>query len=98
MNVPFKFPFIHGLISTLHAKSANPRGALYALINCPCFISCHRGVVQLVLLGNGLCFTFDVVVTDEFVVPRVVVGFSLVFIFPSLVKFAHAFTGGAGWI
>ena len=42
--------------------------------------------------------TSDFVVTDHVVVPRVSIGFFVLFIFPSLVKFAHAFTGAAGWI
>jgi hypothetical protein len=98
VNVPFRFPFTHGLISTLQARSLNPRGALYALINCPCFIFCSRGVVQLALLGNDVSFIHDFVMIGVFVVPRLSVTLSIVSIFPSLLNSAPAFTACVGWI
>jgi len=76
----------------------NPRGALYALMNCPCLIVCPRGVVQLFLTGAGLCVTSGSVVTGELVVPREFVGISVVSIFPSVSNSAPAFTGCVGWI
>lgn len=98
MNDPFNVPFTHALISTLHGRSINPRGALYALMNCPCLIFCPRGVVQFALFGNGLSVTPGVFVTDEFVVSRVVVAVCVVLIFPSVLNSAHEFTGAVGWI
>jgi hypothetical protein len=76
----------------------NPRGALYALMNCPFLIFCPRGVVQLFSIGSGVCFTHGCVMTGLFVVHIVVVGVSVVFIFPSLLNSAPAFTGAVGWI
>jgi hypothetical protein len=80
VNAPFKFPFIHGLISTLHAKSINPRGALYAFTNCPCLIFCPRGVVQLNLVDRGVWVTSGCVVVGELLVHRLFVGCSVVLI------------------
>jgi len=78
LNVPFNVPFIHGLISTLHAKSRNPRGALYALTNCPCLIFCPRDVVQLFLVDRGVCVTaLSGAVTGQLLVPREFVGSSV---------------------
>ncbi|HBB04460.1 TPA: hypothetical protein DCZ39_06285 [Patescibacteria group bacterium] len=96
VNDPFKLQFTQALSSTLQGRSINPRGALYAFTNCPCLMVCPRGVLQLALLGNGLCFIAGCVVTGEFVVPRISIGFSVVFIFPCVSNSAHTFIGVVG--
>ena len=98
MNDHFILPFTHALISTSQDKSMNPRGALYALVNCPCWIFCPRGVVQLSFVHDLVCATVACVVTGELLVPQVFVGFSVVLIFPCVSKSAHDLIGAAGWM
>jgi hypothetical protein len=97
-NAPFRLPFTHALISTSHARSINQRGALYALTNCPCSIFCHRGLIQPIFVGNGVCDIPDCIFTGLLVVHRVSIGFVVSFIFPWVVNSAHTFAAVVGCI
>gem|GEM_PF-2449001 len=89
INVHFKFPFTQALISTSQGKSINPRGALYAFVNCPWLMVFPRGVIQLCLVDRVVCPTVLSFVTGELLVPRLFVGCCVVFIFHCVSKIAH---------
>lgn len=98
LNVHFRFPSTHALISTSHGRSMNPRGALYAFTNCPCSISCHRGVMQVALTGCCVCAVPDLLIIGLLPVPRLSIGFVVSSIFPCVVNSAPLFSGGVGWM
>ena len=75
----------------------NPRGALYAFMNCPCSTVCPRGVVHFFLF-TCVCSTSSCELVGVFEVPRVSIGFSVPLILPSVENSAHSFTGFVGWI
>lgn len=98
LNDHFSDPFMQGLISTSHSISTNPRGALYALANCPCLIVVPRGVVQLAFCTCGVWSISGISTTGLLLVHRLAVGISSVSIFPSLLKSPQEYIGASGWI